>query len=68
MDGSEVGGCIEDDGLHDLDHICLPLLLVWLAYEYVYVNINVHICNIGTGWQRYIRTFELYLLKITQHS
>jgi len=42
-DGPDVGGCIEDDGLLDLYHPSLPLLLVWLAYEYVYMNIYVHI-------------------------
>ena len=42
-DGPDVGGCIEDDGLLDLDHPSLPLLLIWLAYEYVYMNIYVHI-------------------------
>jgi len=44
-DGSEFGGCIDDDGLHGLDHPCLPPLLVWLAYEYVFMNIYVHICD-----------------------
>ena len=32
-DGSEVGRCRENDGLLDLDHPGVPLLLVWLAYE-----------------------------------
>jgi len=41
-DGSEVGGCIEDDRLLDLDHPGVPLLLVWLTYECVHMNIYVH--------------------------
>ena len=41
-DGSKVGGCIEDDGLLDLDHPSLPLLLVWLAHGYGYMNIHEH--------------------------
>jgi len=32
-DGSEVEQCRENDGLLDLDHPGVPLLLVWLAYE-----------------------------------
>jgi len=44
-DGSEVGGCIEDDGLLDLDHPGVPLLLVRLAYEYVCMKIYVQISN-----------------------
>ena len=52
-DGPEFGGPTEDDGLLNLDHPSLPLLLVSLASEYVYMNVNVHTVYVTyRGWQR----------------
>ena len=45
-DGSEGGGCIEDDGLLELDLPGGPFLLAGLAYHVDKYYVHLHVCNL----------------------